>query len=110
MFEFLKTHPSILTWTDFGEAIVDGTRLPGSNVHDMSDYLFHDWGKLSRQSTPQGLDKLIRILFQNGFVPQNVMNRRLRVFCHTNEHYKSTSLVKSKQKSVRRQGIKWSIY
>ena len=34
-FEFLKTHPSILTWTGFGEAIVDGTRLPGSNVHDM---------------------------------------------------------------------------
>ena len=29
LFEFLKTHPSILTWTDFGEAIVDGTRLPG---------------------------------------------------------------------------------
>ena len=25
LFEFLKTHPSVLTWTDFGEAIVDGT-------------------------------------------------------------------------------------
>ena len=25
LFKFLKTHPSILTWTDFGEAIVDGT-------------------------------------------------------------------------------------
>ena len=35
LFEFLKTHPSILTWTGFDEAIVDGTRLPGSNVHDM---------------------------------------------------------------------------
>ena len=110
LFEFLKTHPSILTWTDFGEAIVDGSRLPGSNVHDMLDYLFHDWRKLSKQSPPQGLDKLIRILFQNGFDPQNVVNRRLRVFCHTNEPYKSTSLVKSKQKSVGRQGIKWSIY
>ena len=30
LFEFLKTHPSVLSWTDFGEAIVDGTRLPGS--------------------------------------------------------------------------------
>ena len=43
LFEFLKTHPSMLSFTDFSEAIVDGTRLPGSNVHDMLDYLFHDW-------------------------------------------------------------------
>ena len=25
LFEFLKTRPSMLSWTDFGEAIVDGT-------------------------------------------------------------------------------------
>ena len=43
LFEFLKTHPLVLSWTDSGEAIVDGTRLPGSNVHDMLDYLFHNW-------------------------------------------------------------------
>ena len=43
LFEFMKTHPSILSWTNFGQAIVDGTRLPGANVHDMLDYLFHDW-------------------------------------------------------------------
>ena len=96
-FEFLKTHPSVLSWTDFGEAIVDGMRLQGSNVYDMLDYLFHDWRKISKQSPPQGLDKFIRILFQNGFDPQNVVNRRLRVFCHANEPCKSTSLVKSKQ-------------
>ena len=41
LFEFLKTHPSVLSWTDFGKAIVDGMRLPVSNVHDMLDYLFH---------------------------------------------------------------------
>ena len=110
LFEFLKTHPSVLLWTDFGEAIVDGMRLQGSNVYDMLDYLFHDWRKISKKSPPQGLDKFIRILFQNGFDPQNVVNRRLRVFCHANEPCKSTSLVKSKQKSIRRQGIKWSIY
>ena len=110
LFEFLKTHPSVLSWTDFGEAIVDGMRLQGSNVYDMLDYLFHDWQKISKQSPPQGLDKFIRILFQNGFDPQNVVNRRLRVFCHANEPCKSTSLVKSKQKSIWRQGIKWSIY
>ena len=97
----------MLSWTDIDEAIVDGTRLPGSNVHDM---LFHDWRRLSKQSPPQGLDKLIRILFHNGFDPENVVNRKLRVFCHANEPSKSMSLVKSKQKSVRRQGIKWSIY
>ena len=60
LFEFLKTHPSIQTWTGFGEAIVNGTRLPGSNVHDMLDYLFQDWRKLSKQSPPQSLDMLIR--------------------------------------------------
>ena len=43
LFEFLKVHPSLLTWTDFGEAIVNGIHLPGSNVHEMLDYLFHDW-------------------------------------------------------------------
>ena len=101
-FEFLKTQPSLLTWTDFGEAIVDGTQLPGSNVHD--------WRKLSKQSPPQGLEKLIGILFQNGFNPQNVVNRGLRAFCHANESYKSMSFGKGKQKPVRRQGIKWSIY
>ena len=79
LFEFLKTHPSVLSWSDFGEAIVDGKRLPGSNVHDMIDYSFHDWRKLSKQSPPQGLDKLVRILFHNGFDPENVVNRRLRV-------------------------------
>ena len=30
--EFLKTNPSIPSWTDFGEAIVDGMRLQGPNV------------------------------------------------------------------------------
>ena len=42
LFEFFKTYPLILSWTDFGEAIVDGMRLQGSNVYDMLDYLFHD--------------------------------------------------------------------
>ena len=42
LFEFLKSHPCILTWTHFGEAIVIGIHLPGTNVHEMLDYLFHD--------------------------------------------------------------------
>ena len=57
LYEFLKTHPSILSWTDFGKAIVDGMRLQGSNVYDMLDYLFHNWQKISKQSPPQCLDK-----------------------------------------------------
>ena len=40
--EFLKSHPSVLMWTDFGEAIVNDIHLPGTNVHEMLDYLFHD--------------------------------------------------------------------
>ena len=110
LFEFLKFHPSIITWTDFGEAVVNGNHLPGTNVPEMLDYLFHDWRKLSKQSPPQGFDKLVPVLFQNGFDPQNVVNRRLKVFSHANEVCKSPSLVKKKQRTVRRQGIKWSIY
>ena len=53
LFEFLKYHPSILTWTDFGEAIVNGIHLPGINVHEVLDYLFHDWRKFSKQSLPK---------------------------------------------------------
>ena len=110
LFEFLKSHPSILTWTDFGEAIVNGIHLPGANVHEMLDYLFHYWRKLSKQSPQQGLEKLIPVLFQNSFDSQNVVNRRLKVFSHANEVCKSPSLVKKKQRTVRRQGIKWSVY
>ena len=91
-------------WTDFGEAIVNGTHLPGTNVHEMLDYLFHDWRKFSKQSPPQGLDKLIPILFQNGFNPQNVMNRRLKVFSSGNEVCKRPSLVEKKQTTMSRQG------
>ena len=110
LLEFLKSHSLILTRTDFGEAIVNGIHLPGTNVHEMLDYLFHDWRKLSKQSPPQGLDKLIPVLFQNGFDPQNVINRRLKVFSHANKVCKSPSLVKKKERTVRRQGIKWPIY
>ena len=53
----------------------------------------------------QGLDKLIPVLFQNGFDPQNVDNRRLKVFSHDNEACKRTSLSKKKQRTVHRQGI-----
>ena len=72
-------------WTDFGEAMVNGTHLPGTNVHEMLDYLFHDWQKFSKQSPLQGLDTLIPVLFQNGFDPPNVVNRRLKVLSDANE-------------------------
>ena len=110
LFEFLKSHPSILTWTNYDEAIVNGIHLPGTNVHEMLDYLFHDWRKFSKQSPPQGLNKLIPVLFQNGFDPQNVVNRRLRVFSLANEVCKRQSFGKKKQRTVHWQGIKWSIY
>ena len=109
LFEYLKSHPSMLTWTDFGEAVVSGIYLPGTNVHEMLDYLFHNWRKFSKQSPPQGLDKLIPVLFQNRFHPQNVVNRRLKVFSHANEVCKRPSLVKKKERTMHRQGIKWSI-
>ena len=110
LFEFLKYHPSILTWTDFGEVFVNGIHLPGTNVHEMLDYLFHDWQKFSEQSPPQGLDKLIPVLFQNRFDPQEVVSRRLKVFSHANEVCKRPSLIKRKQRTISRQGIQWATY
>ena len=110
LFQFLKSHPSILTWTDFGETIVNGSHLPSTNVHEMLDYLFDNWQKFSKQSPPQGLDKLIPALFQNIFDPQNVVNRRLKVFSHVNEVCKRLSLIKKKQRTTHRQDIKWAIY
>ena len=110
LFEFLKAHPSLLTWTDFGEAIVNGIHLPGSNVHEMLDYLFHNWQKFSKQSPPQGLNKLIPVLCQNGFDPQDVVNRRLKVFAHANKVCNRPTLVKRKQRTMSRQGIKWATY
>ena len=106
LFEFLNTYHSILTWTDFGEAMVSGIHLSGKNVHEMLDQLFHDWRKFSKQSTPKGLGKLIPVLFQNGFDPENVVNRRSKVFSHANEPCKRTSLNTKKQRTVCRQGIK----
>ena len=72
----------------------------------MIDYLFHNWRKLSKQSPAQGLDKLIPVLFQNGFDPQNVVNRKLKVFCHAKEPCKRPSLVKKKQRVVQSQKYK----
>ena len=110
LFEFLKYHPSILTFTYFGEAIVNCIHLPGTNVYEMLDYLFHNWRKFSKQSPPQGLDKLIPVLFQNGFDPQEVVNRRLKVFSHANGVCKRPSLIKKRQRTMIRQGIKWATY
>ena len=45
LFEFLKSHPSILTWTDFGEAIVNGIHLPGTNVHEMLEIIYFTIGE-----------------------------------------------------------------
>ena len=92
LFEFLKSCPSVLTWTDFGEAVANGIHLPGTDVHEMLAHLFYIWRKFLKQSPPQGLDKLIPVLFQNGFDPQNVVNRRFKVLSHANEPCKRTSL------------------
>ena len=72
----------------------------------MLDYFCHVWRKFSKQSPPQGLDKLIPVLFQNGFDPQNVVNRRLKVFSHANEICKRPSLVKKKQRTMHTQRYK----
>ena len=59
LFEFLLSHPSLLKWTNFGEAIVNGNRITGSDIYDILDFIFHDRRKLSKQSPPRGLEELI---------------------------------------------------
>ena len=81
-----------------------------TNIHEMLDYLFHNWRKFSKQSPPQGSDKLISVLLQNGFDPQDVVNRRLKVFSHAKEVCKKPSLIKRKQRTMSRQSIKWATY
>ena len=47
LFEFLKTHPSMFSYTDFTEAIIDGMQLPGSNVHNMLVFANREMNYLS---------------------------------------------------------------
>ena len=53
---------------------------------------------------------MIPVLFQNRFDPQDVVNRRLKVFSHANEVCKRPTLVKNRQRTMCRQGIKCSTY
>ena len=52
LFEFLLSHPSLLKWTNFGTAIVNGNRITGSHIYDLLDFIFHDRRKLFKQSQP----------------------------------------------------------
>ena len=72
LFEFLKYHPSTLTWTDSGEAIVNGIHLPGTNVHEMLDYLFHDWQKFSKQSHPKVWTSKFLHCFETDLIPRRL--------------------------------------
>ena len=47
------------------------------------------------------MDKLIPVLFQNEFDPQEVVNRRLKVFSHANKVCKRPSLIKKKTKNYK---------
>ena len=52
-------------WTDFGEAIVNGIHLPGTNVHEILDNLFQDWRTFSKQSPPARFGQVnFRIVFK----------------------------------------------
>ena len=85
LFEFLLSHPSLLKWTNFGEAIVNGNQIIGSNIYDILDFIFHDRRKLSRQSPPRGLEELIRGLSFLGFDPNSLVNRRVKAM-HICQH------------------------
>ena len=52
LFKFLLFNPSLLKWTNPGEATVNGNRITGSNIYDLLEFIFHDRRKLSKQSQP----------------------------------------------------------
>ena len=111
LFEFLLSHPSLLKWTNFGEAIVNGNRITGSNIYDILDFIFHDRRKLSRQSPPRGLEELIRGLSLLGFDPNSLVNRRVKAIMSTiHKQNVSPGVKKVRVKAVRKTPIKWLSY
>ena len=111
LFEFLLSHPSLLKWTNFGEAIVNGNRITGSYIYDILDFIFHDRRKLSRQSPPRGLEELIRGLSLLGFDPNSLVNRRVKAIMSTiHKQNVSPGVKKVRVKAVRKTPIKWLSY
>ena len=111
LFEFLRSHPSLLKWTNFGEAVVNGNRITGSNIYDLLDFIFHDRRKLSKQSPPRGLEELIRGLSLLGFDPNSVVNRRVKAIMSTIHKQNVNPVVKKiRVKAVRKTPIKWLSY
>ena len=111
LFEFLLSHPSLLKWTNFGEAIVNGNQITGSNIYDILDFIFHDRRKLSKQLPPRGLEELIRGLFLPGFDPNSVVNRRVKAIMSTMHKQNVNPGVKNvRAKAVRKTPIKWLSY
>ena len=111
LFEFLLSHPSLLKWTNFGEAIVNGNRITGSNIYNIIDSIFHDRRKLSKQSPPRGLKELIRGLSLLGFDPNSLVNRRVKDIMSTmHKQNVNPGVKKVRAKAVRKTPIKWLSY
>ena len=111
LFEFLLSHPSLLKWTNFGEAVVNGNRITGSNIYDLLDFIFHDRRKLSKQSPPRGLEELIRGLSLLGFDPNSVVNRRVKAIMSTmHKQNVNPGVKKIRVKAVLKTPIKWLSY
>ena len=77
LFEFLLSHPSLLKWTNFGEAIVNGNRITGSHIYDLLDFTIE--GNCPSNHNPKSLEELIKGLSLLGFDLNNLANQRVRV-------------------------------
>ena len=110
LFEFLLSHPSVLKWTNFGEAIVNRNRITCSDIYDILDIIFHHQRKLSKQSPPRGLEELIRGLSLPGFDPNSLVNRRVKAIMSTmHKQNVSPGVKKVRAKAVRKTLIKCPI-
>ena len=111
LFEFLLPYLSLLKWTNFGEAIVNGNLIIGSNIYDILEFIFHDRRKLSMQSPPRGLEESIRGLSLLGFDPNGLVNRRVKAIMSTmRKQNVNPSVKKVRVKAVRKAPIKWLSY
>ena len=109
LFEFLLSHPSLLKWTNFGEAIVNGNRITG--IYDILDFIFHDRRKPSKQSPPRGLEELIRGLSLLGFDPNSLVNQRVKAIMSTmHKQNVNPGVNKVRAKAVGKTPIKWLSY
>ena len=109
LFEFLLSHPSLLKWTNFGAAIVNGNRITGSHIYNLLDFMIE--GNCPSNHNPKSLEELIKGLSLLGFDLNNLANQRGRVIMSImHKQNVNQGVKKIKAIAVRKTLLKWLSY